>query len=219
MKKQEDLIKKGFRLLESEKANEIYVSLLNKELTVTELSKMFYPDLHSTKGKRIYKKRPHSVITRYIGAFNKLGWLNSKGDETDSRKTKYKAMYKPYFEYLRHKNPKVKLSKNETKFIEKFWFMNMNIKNLYKDLDSHIKTKQIEPYLRGIFILSQKEYKKIQDSKPNGEEILYIKLAKIVYDKFTIELIANYFKLLIEDLNKTSKNSIHAKEMLRLLEE
>ena len=51
-----------------------------------------------------------------------------------------------------------------------------------------------------------------------GEEIVFIKLSKILYDKFTIELLTNYLKYLLKDLNNNSEVYVHIKKMIRLFE-
>lgn len=220
MTNKEDLIKKGYRIFELSRANEIYYYLLTGEYTATEVSKLIFPDLYKKQAKKEFRKRPHTVVVRFIGAFNEFGWLKTKGDTEDNRKTKIKATYKPYFEYLRHKNPKIKLSKDEINFIIKDWLNDFtpDKNNLYTSLDNFIKQNYIDSYLREIFVLNKVELKERLKKDLTGEEIIFIKLGKILYDKFTLELIINYLKYLLKDLNKNSEMSVHIKKMIGLFE-
>ena len=230
MKDHEELVNEGFRLIYSGRANEIYALLLTKPHTATELSKLVYPNLHrgvkskvqinSRKAKFPKRDKPSTVILNYISAFVALDWITPDKKRGYNRNIKYTATYKPYFEYLRHKNPKIRLSQEEINYIVKYWLDDYkpDKNNLYTNLDNFLKQSYIDIYLRGIFALNKPKLKTVIRSNLNFDEIIFIKLTKILYDKFTLELIIHYLKYLLENLNKNSEIGIHIKKMIRLFE-
>lgn len=229
MKDHDELIKEGFKLLDSERPNQIYSLLLTKPYTATELSKIIYPHLHPiekedvklNKRRAKFPKRDKAstVILSYLKVFVELNWIIPDKERYYHRNIRYKATYKPYFEYLRHKNPKIKLSQEETNFIIKEWLDDYKPKkdHLYLHLDNYLK-EFVDIYLREIFVLNKPKLRNNLKTKVDFEEILFIKLAKILYDKFTIELAMNYLKYLLEDVNNNSEIGVHIKKMIRLFE-
>jgi len=230
MKDHEELVKEGFKLIYSGRANEIYALLLTEPHTATELSKIVYPNLHKNvkskvqinnrKAKFPKRDKPSTIILNYISAFVDLNWITPDKKRFYNRNIKYTATYKPYFEYLRHKNPKIRLSQEEINFMVKYWLYDYEPSktNLYLDLDNTLKQDYVDLYLRDIFSLNKPKLRKLLKRELDFEEIIFAKLTKILYDKFTVELIIKYLKYLLEDVNNNSEMYVHIKKMIRLFE-
>ncbi|MAG01949.1 hypothetical protein CMI42_01315 [Candidatus Pacearchaeota archaeon] len=116
MESVDKLVIRNLKLFDNQRGNQIYLFLFRNWKTVTEVSEGIYPHLYEKGTKKKYKRRPHSAVSKYVKAFNELGWLESIEDKTDGRKVKYRATLKPYFQYVKEK----KLTKQEIKIIEKY---------------------------------------------------------------------------------------------------
>jgi len=120
LSKKEDLEKKGLKLLDNQdnkRGNEIFLELFLKWNTLWEVSEKIYPHLYNNKDSRIklYREKKgikqvwrkgkiNRVVSSYIYAFNKLGWLERrerKQNTPGKDPFEYRAKLEPYFHYLK----------------------------------------------------------------------------------------------------------------------
>jgi len=219
MKEHDELIKDGFKLLYSGRANEIYSLLLSKPYTETELSKIVYPNLHTIekpdvklnnrKAKFPKRDKPSTIVLRYISAFVALDWIIPDKKRGFNRNIRYTATYEPYFEYLKIKNRKIIFSAKEKRLIIE------NIEGAYKQFhydfkkgfysvaDKCLKDHLLKTYLEGIYILNRQNIGEHHRGL-GSEEIMIIKLIKLLYEPTVIGLTINYLMQLSKQLNKNS---------------
>ncbi len=226
MKSHEELVKEGFKLLYSGRANEIYSLLLSKPYTETELSKIVYPHLHIQEKPEDDKKlqlkankrkpkfprgdRPSPMVARYLTAFVALDWIVPDKKRGFNRNIHYTATFKPYFEYLKSKNSKIKFSKEEEKLVIEniegvYRYHKYDFKNgFYSVTDKCLKDHLLKTYLEGIYILNKPSMAK-DLSKISSEEVMIVKLIKLLHEPFVVGLTVNYLTQLSKRLNKDSK--------------
>jgi len=212
MKELEELKKEGERLIVKGRGSEIYRILFSKFITATEVSEIIYPNIYSKfvklkKGikssKKPYKKRrPHNVVRKYIEVFQALNWLEFKEDK-DKRKKFYRSKFENYFLYSL--NGKV-LNKIQKEFIYQFEeeIRKEIVKfdsDFFSSIDNIIKEK-IYRYFTRIFDNLEKINLKEDEEFP-----IYISLANIYLDKFTLKLMRDYiFQKLEHAKDKKNKN-------------
>lgn len=207
-----NIMERELQIFESTLPDTLYRYLFSKEYTITELSIKIYPHLYDEKFRKsntnkalreafnkreiekpFKKKKPHAGISKYVNAFDKLGWLISRVDPQDKRKTYYRATLKPYFQY-RKEFFQDDFNEKQKKIIE----------DLFKNLNGFVSAKNgfleyidnvVERMLFNFFFLLPNNVKDSQFKE-------YADLTLKYYDDFTLKL----FKEMI--LNKAHEAEI-----------
>ena len=185
MESVDKLASRNLKLFENQRCNQIYFSLFDDWKTVTEISEKIYPHLYEKGSKKKYKRRPHSAVSKYIKAFNELGWLESRTDVNDGRKVKYRATLKPYFQYVKDKN----LTKKEIGIIKKrieIWreMAEDFDENFLRAIDSLVK-KFIYEQLSGLIGYE------IMHLRKDSKFPVAVKMAGKFYDSLNLQLLVD----------------------------
>ena len=205
-------VKRGLTLFKFDVANSIYKELFSDWKTVTDISKELYPELYKKGRPKQYKSRPHSAVSKYVNAFNELGWLEVEKDDIDKRKTKYRATLKPYFEY----SEKKKLTKVERDTIEReaskrreaVLVLNDNFLQAMDEFVKTIVSLDFESYFQDLENIPLQKNSKIP---------IAISLALKYYDTLTIKLLKENLELKYLKEGNQLKDEKKMQEILNLI--
>jgi hypothetical protein len=209
----ESIKEKGLELLKNKKNKrgiEIYKSLLYQWSTPIKISKELNKEQHKDL------KRPMSSVSRYLNAFDQLGWLESRPVYEGAKRKEFKSTLNPYFEHWESKG--IEFSKQEKNFIKKkleeSYALAFNVEdNFIEDIDNIIKQLVYSTLKENLSIFAEKI-----NLRKDSEIPICIKISLKLFDRVTLRILNEYLiKIFLHDLKNIKITESEATKLALLL--